>query len=211
MNAVTALSAFIIGIAGGDNVTLQHLDHAIAWTDAAPKQQTLTVKPIPVIRYQIGKPSAKAYAENSAIRTGDSSTVKTGTEKEADAKTGLSQAEIDKRVGELIADNNTLYFTPDNKPIADNPLQAYSRLATVYFFINNSFTDYKINSVSLVKSKPVYLLGFASPDGEAPRLQTDLAIARAEYIKSKLEKLGYKTVISGAALCNRCWLVEIYQ
>jgi hypothetical protein len=232
-HTIGALSAFIIGIAGGDNVTLQHLDHLIVWEEPAEKQESLTVKPTPKIRYQIGKPylintpsatatpSAKGYAESadknliSDIIIADEDTAGCSIDKVtavcADSNSGLSQADIDKRVKELMRDNSTLYFSSDNVPLTDNPLKDFNRLTTVYFFINSPTTAYKINTDKLNPSKPVFLLGFASPDGEAPRLQTDLAAARAEHIKAKLEELGYKTAISGVALCNRCWQVEIYQ
>jgi hypothetical protein len=242
-HTIGALSAFIIGIAGGDNVTLQHLDHLIAWEDPEEKQQTLTAQSATRIRYQVGKPylsdvapssapSAKAYTDmvggknfviadilpdnNEAQELGCAVDKAIACNDEAtdtmiDAKTGLSQADIDKRVKELAEDNSTMYFASDNKPMSDDPLKDYNRLTTVYFFINSPTTIYNINTDKLIPSKPVYLLGFASPDGEAPRLQTDLATARANHIKTRLEKLGYRIAISGAALCNRCWQVEIYQ
>jgi hypothetical protein len=247
MNTVTALSALIIGISGGDNVTLQHLDHLINWEGQPDKQLTLTAaapKTRDVRTAIIGQPYRKnpdgaiTYINPVDVTAPSATPAPAGpgnsnlhTSPEAGHTHSLAQADtpdedtdkiLNIGIAELMpdgidntSDNDTVTYYPaadDNTSTStENPLKNYSKNQTVYFWINEPTTVYKVRYPTLDKTKPVYLLGYASPDGESPRLQIDLANKRAVYIQQRLLQTGYNAIIAGAALCSRCWQVELYQ
>ncbi|MDR0453804.1 MAG: hypothetical protein LBH05_03210 [Deferribacteraceae bacterium] len=188
MDLVILSSALIIGLSGGDGNSLQRLEHQIEWAEDN-KQNTLTP-----VKQNTLTPVKPAYL---SVKLDDD----TNNSNDINA---IPQKQPGKPGSPDLSDKSG---TPGSGAANKNNIKN-----TVKFKINESFMDTKkINLSNLSNNKIISLIGYASPDGEAPKMQQQLANDRAVFVKNYLSEHGFKSEIKSVRLCKKCWKVELYQ